>query len=187
MEKEYQLIWKLAEPYLKKGKRKDFILHTKEVLKAMELILKQEKGDRDILIPAAILHDAGWSKVPVRLQKSKNKNDRIRALELHIKYAPEIIQEVLRKAGYPESKIKSVEGIVIAHKFQKPRRKDKQFLIDADTLSEAFKIQFYDDVSAYGCPPEENYNWRIKNKFYTKTAGMIFKREMEKRKKEIFK
>lgn len=185
--KEFALIWKLAEPHLKSGKRKNFVLHTKQVLKAMEMLLKNEPGDSRILIPAAILHDTGWSKVPVKLQKSQNKKDKIKALKLHIKYAIRIIWEILSKLKYSERDIKAVEDIVIAHKFQKPERQDKRMLIDADTLSDAFREQFYNDVKSYGNSPKENYKYRIQNKFYTKTARAIFKREMAQRKKEIFK
>lgn len=187
MKKEFELIWKLAEPYLKEGKRKNFILHTGQVLKAMEMLLKKEAGASCVLIPAAILHDTGWSKVPIKLQKSQDKKDKIEALKLHIEYAPEIIQKILRKLKYSEKDIKAITDIVVAHKFQKPKRQDKRMLIDADTLAEAFKEQFYDDVRAYGGSSEEGYNYRIKNKFYTKTAAAIFKKEMTQRKKEIFK
>ena len=59
MKKIFEKIWKLALPYLKKGRRKNFVIHTQGVIKAMELLLKKEKEDKDTLIPAAILHDTG--------------------------------------------------------------------------------------------------------------------------------
>ena len=74
MENSFKKIWRLTLPYLKKGRRKDFIIHTKGVVKVLEMLLKKEKGDRNILIPAAILHDVGWAMVPLNLQKSNNKN-----------------------------------------------------------------------------------------------------------------
>ena len=72
MKEKYNNIWELAKPYLEKGVKKDFILHTTCVVKAMELLLEHEKGDESLLIPAAILHDVGWSKVPQDLQKSSD-------------------------------------------------------------------------------------------------------------------
>ena len=63
-------------PYLKSGVRKDFVLHTKGVIKAVEMIVKMGgKGDERLLVPAAILHDVGWSNISRKLQKSKNKKD----------------------------------------------------------------------------------------------------------------
>lgn len=54
MVKKYQNIYNSAVKYLAKGLKKDFVIHTEGVIKAMELILKKEKGDPDILMPAAI-------------------------------------------------------------------------------------------------------------------------------------
>ena len=149
MKEKFEKIWKLAVPYLRKGKRKDFVLHTKGVIKAMELLLKQEKGDMGILIPAAILHDVGWSKVPLSLQMSNNETKKVKSLKLHLKYAPQIIEGVLIECRYNKDKIKKIIEIVLAHKFKNPRKLDKRLLIDADTLSDAFKEQFYSDAKAY--------------------------------------
>lgn len=186
MDKKFEKIWKLAVPYLKKGKRKDFVLHTQGVIKAMELLLKREKGDKGILIPAAILHDLGWSNVPLSLQKSNGKTEKIRALELHLKYAPKIIELVLIQCGYKKDQIKKIAGIVLAHKSKNPRQSDKRLLIDADTLSDAFNEQFYSDVKAYKTTAKEHYNFRKNNRFYTKTARIIFNKELDERRKEFF-
>jgi len=107
----------LATPYLKAGVKKDFVLHTRGVVKAMELIIQGELGDKDILIPVAILHDVGWLKVPVDLQKSKDDTNRKKALEFHLEYAPPIIEEVLTKVNYKQSHIQRVIEIFKAHKF----------------------------------------------------------------------
>jgi hypothetical protein len=186
MKKEFKLIWKLASPYLKKGIRKDFVLHTKGVIRAMDLLLKKEGGNRDILIPASIVHDVGWSRIPAKLQRSRKNVERLRAMKLHIKYAPAIIQKILKKTGYPQKDIKLISDIVVAHKFCKPRNFKKRLLIDADTLAESLKDQFYNDIKSYGVSPEEGYKFRMNNQFYTKTATEIFEKEMKKRAKEIF-
>jgi len=185
--KKFQKIWKLAIPYLKKGKRKNFLLHTKGVVRAMKLLLKKEKGDPNILIPAAILHDVGWAKVPQDLQKSNEKRKVEKAMKLHLKYAVPIIKEILNKVGYSKKQIEQVIEIVLAHKYHNPRRLDKQLLIDADTLSDVFKEQFYSDCKAYHLSPEKLFVIRKENKFYTKTAKNIFEQELKKRGKEIFK
>ncbi len=187
MKSKFKEIWKLAVPYLKKGKRKDSVVHTKGVIKAMEILLKQEKGDPDILIPAAILHDIGWSKVSVKLQMSNNKDEKIESLKLHIKHAPLLIKEILTKIGYNDSQIKKVISIVVSHKFQDPKNLDKRLLIDADTLSDAFKEQFWSDVKSYNNTPKGLYEFRKKNKFYTKIAKEIFNRELKERKREFIR
>jgi len=77
---------------------------------------------------------------------------------------------------------------VPAHKFKNPKKLSKRFLIDADQLSDAFKEQFYSDAREYKILPSDLYNFRLKNnKFYTKTAQILFQAEINKRKKELCK
>ena len=185
MKEIYEQIWDLAMPYLREGVMKDFVLHTQGVVKAMELILQDEEGNEDILIPAAILHDIGWSKVPADLQKSKDDTDRKKALELHLEYASPIIEEVLTKVNYDQDQIQRVIEIVKAHKFQDPSEFEKQLLIDADAVADVFKEQFDSDVKSYETTPAKLYEFRKQNKFYTATARKIFNRELEERRREF--
>lgn len=191
MDKIYLKIWQLAKPYLKKGKMKNFVIHTEGVIIAMKILLKKEFDDEEILMPAAILHDVGWSKVFIKLKKSEwdvmPKKKRIRALKLHIKYAPLIIRKILRKVGYPKNKIKKIIDVVLAHKYKNPGELNKRLLIDADILSDAFRKQFYSDVKEYATTPSKLYGFRKHNQFYTMTARIIFKKELAKRRKEFIR
>ncbi len=183
--KKFENVWKLAVPYLKKGVRKDFLLHTKGVVRAMKLLLKKGNADMNILIPAAMLHDTGWSSVPQDLQKTNDKNSVQKAMKLHLEYSVPIIKDILTKVGYDKKEIRKVIGIVLAHKFKNPKSLNKKFLIDADTLSDVFKEQFYADCSAYNLTTKKLYDIRKNNKFYTETAKIIFNKELEKRRKEF--
>lgn len=184
--KKYQKIYNSAVKYLAKGLKKNFVIHTQGVVKAMELILKKEKGDPDILIPAAILHDVGWAKVAEKYQITGNKADKLCGLKLHIELASAIIKKILEPLGYKASKIKEIIEIIKAHKFKKPKKLSKRLLIDADQLADSFKEQFYSDVKAYKSTPEKTYNFRISdNNFYTKTAKDIFLKQMKQRKSEF--
>jgi HD superfamily phosphodiesterase len=182
----YNKIWEETKVYLRKGVNKNFVTHTEGVVKAIKLLLKSEKGDKSILIPAAMLHDAGWAEVPKELQNTNDKKKKHKALVLHIKYAPEIIKKVLKKFHYPKIKINEIINIVKAHKFYTPRKLSKKLLIDADSLSDAFKKQFYCDAKEYKKRPIDLYKFRMENNsFYTKTAEKIFKKEMNNRLREI--
>ncbi len=188
MNKIYTTIQKQADEYLRKGINKDFVVHTCGVTKAMKLILKKEKADPTVLIPAAILHDVGWAMVPKKLQRTNDKKKRLTAMHLHIKYAPEIIRKILNEISYPKKKINEIVEIVKAHKFKNPRKLSKRLLVDADQLADAFKKQFYCDAKEYNLLPKKNYEFRMKdNKFYTNTAKDLFLEEMNKRAKEIKK
>ena len=56
MQPKYQKIWELALPYLKEGVRKDYAVHTRCAVEAMELLLEKEEGDAEILIPLMECH-----------------------------------------------------------------------------------------------------------------------------------
>lgn len=185
MNKKITILWKVIKPLLKKAKRKDFVLHTRMVYKAMTAIISKEGGDSDILIPAALLHDVGWSEVPLNLQMANDKKLSHQALVLHIKKAPAIITRILEKHDYKTERIEKIVRVVEAHKFTDPDEKDKQLLIDADALADVYKQSFYSDIKAYGTMPEDHLNFRSKNTFYTKTARNIFERLLKKREKEI--
>jgi hypothetical protein len=188
MEKRFQRIFDAAVPYLKMGLKKDFVLHTEMVVRAMQMILEKDGGDRNVLIPAAILHDVGWSKVPQDVQKGESESDKQEALKLHIKYSRPVASEILSDLGYKQSVIERICGIIESHKFQDPKEHDKRLLIDADALSDSFRESFYSDVKSYNTTPEELYKFRRKsNKFYTKTAKGVFDKEMGERLKEFRK
>lgn len=178
-------IWLLALPHLKRGVRKDFVLHTRMVLHALGLLLRREKGDQDLLIPAAILHDVGWSVVPLHLQKATDRRKVEEAMRRHLDDSVPIIREILAAVEFDRHKTKRVTDIVLSHKFKKPRDIDKRLLIDADTLSDVFKEPFYADAKKYNIEPERFYRIRMNNTFYTETAKDIFRRELKRRAREL--
>ena len=185
MNNNYQTIWELAIPYLKQGSMKDFIVHTKHVVKSMELLIEKEGGEERILIPAAILHDVGFSKIDKGLQCSKDLKEKREAQRQHLVLAKDIIQEILGESGYNQNDIDRIIGIVEVHKFHDPKEKEKQLLIDADNLSDVWKEQFYSDIKSYGHTPERVYIFRTKNTYYTKTARDFAEKEMAKRLREV--
>lgn len=185
MRKIYVEMFQKAIPFLKKGENKDFVKHTKWVIKSMEMLLRKEKRNEDILMPAAILHDIGWAKVPLDLQKIIKGPKAKKVLESHLKYCSPIAKNILNSFDYDKVKIKKIINIMIAHKFKNPRDLNKRLLIDADNLSDIFREPFYEDVKQYEISPQQNFDCRKENKFYTKTARIIFSKELEERRKEI--
>ena len=61
MRKIFKDIWDLSLPYQDK---RDDEGHAKITLFFAQKLLKTHKGDEDVIIPAIILHDIGWSKIP---------------------------------------------------------------------------------------------------------------------------
>ena len=185
MEKEFQMIWRAAVVYLRKAPKKDFVLHTKWVVRSMEMLLKKEGGERRVLMPAAILHDTGWADVPFELQMAVEGDPARKALVLHLKKAPPIARKILKGSGFTKQEIERIVEIILSHKFKNPRNLEKRLLIDADTLSDIFKEPFYADAKHYKKTPKALLEFRKQNSFYTKTAKDIFSREFLKRVKEL--
>ena len=168
-----------------KVKKKDYVLHVETVTRAMSELLEKEDGDSSVLIPAALLHDVGWSEVSEDLQLAASKEDKARAGKQHIEKAPPIIKRILSELGYNSQTINKIVGIVLAHKYTKPESKDEQLLIDADTLSDTYKGPFYSDIASYNTTPQDALRFRSQNTFYTETAKRIFEKEINARKTEL--
>jgi hypothetical protein len=61
----FEQIYQLAQPYLN-TRRND--VHTEISVGFAYQLMESEGGNERIVIPAIILHDAGWQKVPARFQ-----------------------------------------------------------------------------------------------------------------------
>jgi HD superfamily phosphodiesterase len=59
--KRYDQIWRLAQPYLDTRKND---IHTRISLELARRLMKTEGGQSRVIIPAVILHDVGWKRIP---------------------------------------------------------------------------------------------------------------------------
>ena len=106
-------------------------------------------------------------------------------MQLHLTLSIPIIERILKKESFDKGRIQTIIDIILAHKFTKPEDMNQKLLIDADTLADVFKDQFYSDCEAYEISPDMLYHIREKNRFYTDTAREIFRRKLSKRKIEL--
>lgn len=140
----------------------------------------------DILVPAAMLHDVGWSKVPERILIPKTDEEKKEAELAHIELARDIILDILGGLEYEQSEIEEIIRIVQLHKSKDPKGDNRvACMVDADNLSDTYKESFYSDVKSYDSTPQQTFDFRSKNKFFTDTARGIFKKHLEERKREI--
>lgn len=181
----FNSLWAKAKPYLKRGKRKDFVLHTQMVVRAVKLLIKEEGGEPKTLIPAAILHDVGWARVSPALQMASGKKHKDEAQRQHLQKAIPIIRKILKSQNYESEEIGRIIDLVLAHKFTNPKDPEKRLLIDADTLSDTYQKTFISDSKAYGSA-KKNFAFRKKNHFYTKAAKKIFEKQLLARRAEVF-
>ena len=126
-------IFLLAKPFL--NIRKNYV-HTKISFNYAIKLLKKEKGDKEIVIPAIILHDVGWKKVPKKIQfKAFGLKKQYKFTRFHEEEGVKIAEKILRKMNYNKEKINEILKIIEKHDTRKKAISFNDKLVkDADKL-----------------------------------------------------
>jgi len=132
----YQKIYEYACPYLRTRKN---LIHTKISLKYALKLLRHEKGDEAIVIPAIILHDIGWSAIPEHLHLTafglNSSNFNLKLNRVHEKEGAKIAKRILEEFHYPPKKVKEICEIIQGHDSRKrPISQNDRVVKDADKL-----------------------------------------------------
>ena len=179
-------IWQEVAKRLAGIGKKDYVLHSRMVTRAMQEIIVGEDCDSEVMIPSAMLHDIGLSKISKDKWFPKTPIEKEEYERMHIEFAKEIIIEILMPLGYKESEIAEIVRIAKSHKSKDPAGDMRvACMVDADNLSDIYKESFESDIKSYGNEPIQHYEFRSKNKFFTNTADKIFKEQLAKRLAEI--
>ena len=183
----YERIWDLARPYLNTRKND---IHTEISTDLAQLLLSQEGGDEDIVIPAIILHDVGWKKVPEDIQvkafgptATMPEWNRVHEVE-----GARIAGDILRKVDYHEDKILEIQEIIKGHDSRKdPISKNDSIVKDADKLWRYSKIAVQINQNRFGLTVErgiERLRRNLEPWFLTESGKRMAKEEIEKRAEE---
>jgi len=184
----YRQIWELAAPYLN-TRMND--LHTEISYRFALRLLEAEEGDEEVVIPAIILHDIGWIKVPEELQltafgpKATNKAlNRVHEVE-----GARLAREILDKVNYDREKAAEIVSIVEGHDSRKEAiSTSDQIVKDADKLCRFSHQGTSIDCQRYEMAFDEWYEFlsqRIDRWFFTPTAKRIAREELECRRAEF--
>lgn len=169
--------------YLDRARPGDYE-HTLKVVKLLKEILKTEKGDADVLIPAAYLHDIGYAGLFGEGEKL-DKTTWHSQLEAHMQKGKEISVKILSKLNYPKEIIDKISWIVSVHD-DWYNQNDYQvgILMDADNLSkldsEHIRTKF-DNTEDVIKMWEKDMPKRLK----TETGKKLYSELMAKVKKEL--
>ncbi len=127
-------IWKQAEPYLDTRKNE---IHTKISIRFAALLLENEGGDETIVMPAVILHDVGWTRIPEDEQR-KGYGPEIESpsvVKRHGLEGVEIAKEILEAANFQREKIAEILHIIEGHDSIKEADSINESIVkDADKL-----------------------------------------------------
>jgi putative nucleotidyltransferase with HDIG domain len=168
-------------------------IHTSEVAKFASILLRSINGDRAVVMPAAILHDIGWSQLSeeVRAKALLPKSD-IKLVGLHEKAGLKIAHEILDGVGYDRLKTEEILMIIDGHDTNEPPHTvNDKIMRDSDKLSRyagffwknyvRFREQTHMSL-------EDNFDRlesRISQWFYFIESKKIAYKELKKRKFEI--
>ncbi|MGA2515223.1 MAG: HD domain-containing protein [Thermodesulfobacteriota bacterium] len=130
----YQKIFECAKPFLRTRKN---LIHTKIALRYALKLLKSEKGEEEVVIPAILLHDVGWKTLPEPLQLTafgpNPSNPKL--TRLHEREGARIAKSILEKLYYPSPKKEEICQIIKGHDSRKrPISWNDRVVKDADKL-----------------------------------------------------
>jgi hypothetical protein len=183
----FKQIYQLAQPYLN-TRYND--VHTEMSMQLAYQLLSAEGGQESIVIPAIILHDVGWQKVPVALHL-KAFGPKATSPEInrtHEKEGVKIARKILTEINYDKEKITEILKIIDGHDSRKNSISlNDRIVKDADKLwrytQKGFEVDNnrFEETVAEGLNRLRKYLARW---FYTDTAFQIAKDELQQRERE---
>ena len=186
----YKPIWELAQPFLNTRKND---IHTKISTGFAFLLLEKEGGDEDIVIPAILLHDVGWKKVPedVQLKAFGPNATELQWNRVHEVEGAKIAGEILNSVHYPKEKINEIQVIIEAHDSRKEALSKNDMLVkDADKLWRYSETAVRINQTRFNLTLEQSIERLSRNLepwFLSETAKHLAKKEIESRKMELKK
>lgn len=130
----FEKIWEMARPYLQTRNNES---HTRIAVAFAKALLQAEGGDEDIVIPAVMLHDVGWSRVPesLQLQAFGPGATMPEVNRIHEEAGAEIASAILQAVGYPSEKTEEIAAIIEGHDSRPEGRTLNDTIVkDADKL-----------------------------------------------------
>jgi HD superfamily phosphohydrolase YqeK len=178
-------ILNLARPYLQV---RDNERHTLNAIEFSLKLLEIYEAERAVVIPAMILHDVGWSKVPQdiisRACQPRPDKDLIR---IHEEESVKIATNCLRDAGYDPARSAEILEIIDGHDTrEKALSTNDKIIKDSDKLTRCAR-NFWFWTSALPMAPEEladTFEGLIEEWFFLDMSKGIAKEELAQRRLE---
>lgn len=182
----YLKIWNEVTPHLKKGRNIDF-QHTIDALTILFDILDSDKNlkkNHSILIPAVMLHDCGWSKVPKKIRDVSYGDVKVnnQGKILHQKEGVRIAEEILERNNYDKGSIREIAYIVSIH----DRLKNYEKVPNAKLVAELDKLVRYKHYLFWELIHEGKFTFESRIEFLEKGINKWFSiPKLKKKAKEL--
>lgn len=184
----YNDLYQRAEHLLEKRQNG---IHTKIVYHLALKLLDSEEGEARIVLPAAILHDVGYSQIPDNelLNSFGVKIKKPELSRLHEIEGVRFAKAILENIGYPEAFTEKILSIIDGHDTRKTALgPDDMVVKDADKLWRFTYEGFHIDCTRFNLPPSEwlgELTGCISEWFFTKTGEKMAMEEAALRTKDI--
>jgi HD superfamily phosphodiesterase len=183
----FKNVFELAKPYLNTRKND---VHTEISIKYAFKLLENEDGNEAVVIPAIILHDVGWTRIPEELQLKAfgPKATSPQLNRVHEEEGVKIAREVLQRVEYDNDRIKEILGIIDGHDSRRIAVSlNDKIVKDADKLWRYSKEGFQVDVKRFKETAKEGIKRIASNVdrwFFTNSAKELARNEVKNRLKE---
>ena len=156
----YDEIYRKAEPYL--DTRRNDVHVSLSYDFARRLLAHYPNADKEIVLPAIVLHDVGWKMVPEEKQlsafgpKAKDKKTQ----RIHETEGVKIAEEILTLLNYDNDKILEILSIIDGHDTrQEALSLNDQLVKDADKLWRFTPAGVDIDHTRFGIPRDRYMEW----------------------------
>ena len=149
MKEIFQRIWNMALPYQDKRDDKG---HAQITLGFAETLIALENGNEDIIVPAIILHDIGWSQlskqtISILFSKNSTKDELFSIRIQHQNESVRLARDILADIFYPPDLSTEILEIISQHDTREGFISKNEGLVrDADKLWRFSKVGFEADV-----------------------------------------
>ncbi len=188
IESPFQRIFELATPFLKTRLN---LPHNYIVYQYAKLLLQAEGGSREIILPACILHDVGWSCIPED-QQLRAFGPVVKDLDSMRKHEVEgvlIARQILSQVGYNGSLVQKIIEIIDGHDTTANARSLEDAITkDSDKLSRFSAYGFRINCERFQLDPQTYWLHLLKKTeewFLTKAGKELAAHETRGRDREI--
>lgn len=186
-------IWDMALPY--QGARGDAD-HAYITLEYARQLIDLQAGDPNVIIPAIILHDTGWSMLSQSEKMLIFRSGVTHEEKLHIRLRHQeegvkIARRILETLDYPTVWTEEIIEIISEHDTRAGFISHNEGLVrDSDKLWRFSKSGFDADVRRYDISPQSQIKKlvgliNLENFFYSSTSVELANRDLDRRNEEF--
>lgn len=178
-------IFRLAKPYLQ---ARDNEVHTRNVVEFAFRLLDFHEADRAVVIPAAILHDVGWSTVSEDIiKRACRPRPDLPLVRIHEEQSVRIASEILREISYDGPRATEILEIIDGHDTRMDALSMNDRIVkDSDKLTR-FADNFWYWTHQLSLAPEElarSLEQSIDAWFFLPQSAQMAKAELARRRAE---